>query len=185
MKHDCIEIDDEVKLLNTEIVTEQQVVIPRSYGSESADGNETIADHFCMNDDDNTDNSAIIKDDDTNVLNGETAVSELVLIPLLSVLSLSGILSILSNMVVILAHNKHRRGMFERPILSLACVDIATGVLSTPIVFSIYYFKCKNRNNSVHNCTIFARCQPWPPGYCILFTPRTSGGHQGLSMGSP
>ena len=71
MKHDCIEIDDEVKLLNTEIVTEQQVVIPGNSGSESADGNETIADNFCMNDtDNNTDNSAIIKEDDTNVLNG-------------------------------------------------------------------------------------------------------------------
>ena len=185
MKHDCIEIDDEVKLLNTEIVTEQQGVVSGNNGSESADGNETIADNFCMNDAENIDNSSIIKDDDTNVLNGETAVSELVLIPLLSVLSLSGILSILSNMVVILAHNKHRRGMFERPILSLACVDIATGVLSTPIVFSIYYFKCKNRNNSGQNCTIFARCQPWSPGNSILITPRTSGGHQRLSMGSP
>ena len=176
MKHDCIEIDDEVKLLNTEIVTEQQVVIPGNSGSESADGNETIADKFCMNDtDNNTDNSAIIKEDDTNVLNGETVVSEYVLIPLLSVLSLSGILSILSNMVVILAHNKHRRGMFERPILSLACVDIATGVLSTPIVFSIYYFKCKNRNTSLtakgalaHRLQRCTACTASPPVLSIM-----------------
>ena len=62
---------------------------------------------------------------------------------LLSVMTLSGVLAIISNGLVILAHFKCRRGMFERSIVSLAWVDVLTGLLMTPIVFCIYYYQCK------------------------------------------
>ena len=89
---------------------------------------------------DNTDN--FTSNDETELISN-TSVSLMVLLPLLSLLTLCGILSILSNSLVIMANNKHSRRIFDRPILSLAWVDILTGVISTPIVCTIYYYKCK------------------------------------------
>ena len=65
------------------------------------------------------------------------------LIFLLSVMFLSGVLAIFFNGMVILAHFKNRKGMFERSIVSLASVDVLTGLVGTPIVCCIYYFPCK------------------------------------------
>ena len=66
-----------------------------------------------------------------------------ILIFLLSLMAMSGLLSIISNGMVILAHLKSRKGIFERSIVSLACVDILTGFIGTPLVCCIYYYQCK------------------------------------------
>ena len=74
---------------------------------------------------------------------GEEETNLTFLIFLLLVLFISGVLAISSNGMVILAHFKHRQGIFERSIVSLAWVDLLTGMIGTPIVCAIYYFQCK------------------------------------------
>jgi hypothetical protein len=76
-------------------------------------------------------------------MSGKEETEPLLLIFLLSVMFLSGVLAIFSNGMVILAHFKNRKGIFERSIVSLACVDVLTGMIGTPIVCAIYYFQCK------------------------------------------
>jgi hypothetical protein len=66
-----------------------------------------------------------------------------ILISLLFLMVLSGMLAIISNGMVILAHLKSRKRIFERPIVSLAWVDVLTGCVGTPLVCCIYYNKCK------------------------------------------
>eukprot|EP00092_Neocalanus_flemingeri_P033874 GFUD01036836.1.p1 GENE.GFUD01036836.1~~GFUD01036836.1.p1 ORF type:complete len:583 (-),score=130.25 GFUD01036836.1:172-1920(-) len=60
---------------------------------------------------------------------------------LLTVMSLSGFLTIISNSTVIYVGLKTSKKVFEKPILSLACVDILTGIICTPSVCLIYYYK--------------------------------------------
>ena len=55
----------------------------------------------------------------------------------------SGVLAIISDGMVILAHFKYRQGIFERSIVSLALVDVLTRLVGTPIVCCIYHFQCK------------------------------------------
>ena len=79
----------------------------------------------------------------TYELSGEEGTNLTFLIFLLCVMFLSGVLAIFSNGMVILAHFKYRQGIFERSIVSLAWVDLLTGMIGTPIVCCIYYFQCK------------------------------------------
>ena len=67
-----------------------------------------------------------------------------VLIVLLSIMAFSGILAIVSNLLVVIAHYKQKQPIFERPLLNLAFHDILTGLLGTPIVCCIYYYQCNN-----------------------------------------
>ena len=55
-------------------------------------------------------------------------------------MGLSGLLAILSNSVVLYVGLRVKRRMFERSILSLACVDLLTGVVCTPMVLLTYYY---------------------------------------------
>ena len=68
-----------------------------------------------------------------------------ILIFLLTLMALSGLLAIISNGMVILADVKSRKQIFERPIVSLAWVDVLTGCIGTPLVCCIYYYQCKYR----------------------------------------
>ena len=79
----------------------------------------------------------------TNELSDEERTNLPFLIFLLLVMFLSVLLGIFSNGMVILAHFKYRQGIFERSIVSLAWVDVLTGLVGTPIVCFIYYFQCK------------------------------------------
>ena len=79
----------------------------------------------------------------TDEASGEEGTNLTFLIFLLSLMYLSGVLSIISNGMVILAHFKNRQGIFERSIVSIASVDVLTGLVGTPIVCCIYYFQCK------------------------------------------
>ena len=59
---------------------------------------------------------------------------------LLVVMSLSGFLTIISNSTVIYVSAKTSKKMFEKSILSLAFVDLLTGIICTPSVCLIYYY---------------------------------------------
>ena len=66
---------------------------------------------------------------------------KLILYFLLCVMSLSGFFTVISNSLVLFVGLKtRRRQIFEISILSLAIVDISTGLLSTPLVCIIYYY---------------------------------------------
>ena len=72
-----------------------------------------------------------------------TKENRTILVFLLSLMALSGMLAIISNVMVILTDLKSRKQIFERPLVSLAWVDVLTGCIGTPLVCCIYYFQCK------------------------------------------
>ena len=59
---------------------------------------------------------------------------------LLAVMAVSGFLTIITNSVVIYVGVNASKKMFERSILSLAFVDILTGIICTPSVCLTYYY---------------------------------------------
>ena len=74
-----------------------------------------------------------------DILSVEYQVKETVLLVLLTIMLFGGILTILSNSLV-LVFGLTRKNLFPSEILSLAVTDFLTGVLGTPSVMAIYYF---------------------------------------------
>ena len=67
---------------------------------------------------------------------------------LLVVMTISGVLAILSNTAVLYVTLRVQHNLFEPSILSLACVDLLYGLLCTPLVCLIYYHsECRQPAN--------------------------------------
>ena len=59
---------------------------------------------------------------------------------LIAVITLSGVLTIVSNSTVLYVGINTGTKVFEKSILSLAVVDLLTGMICTPLVSIIYYY---------------------------------------------
>ena len=90
------------------------------------------------------DQNLTLLDNDLNENIEHDPDTELMII-LICMLGLSGLLAIISNMLVIIANHKHRSNtkMFDRALISLAWLDVLTGLLGTPIICCIYYYHCE------------------------------------------
>ena len=68
---------------------------------------------------------------------------------LLAVMALSGFLTVIANITVIYVGFNTSKKIFEKSILSLAFVDLLTGVICTPSVSIIYYHSKYNLHQSL------------------------------------
>ena len=76
----------------------------------------------------------------TWVITKEYRQREYLIYFLVVVMTLSGVLTILSNSAVIYVGFNTRNRVFEKSVLSLAFVDLLTGLVCTPWVSVIYYY---------------------------------------------
>ena len=76
----------------------------------------------------------------TWVITKEKKKEEYLVYSLIAIITLSGVLTIVSNGTVIYVGVTTGNKVFENSILSLAFVDLLTGIICTPLVSVIYYY---------------------------------------------